>query len=400
MKNKKWQQIVFYVLAFFLFVFPLHRVSSTIPSIAFILFSLFSVFTTKQNIINTIKKHPIVAVSILYFLICILGVFYTTDLSEFIAKAKLKIYFLLIPLLLFSQLEYLKTREKELSIIALLGGIFAALFLIVVAVFRYKTIGSNAFFYGYLVEIIHVNPILYSILFNIYILIAYFKIEDVKVKFIIISFLSVFILMLLSKAGVIILFLILLYIIIKNFALNYKTLAVFIVFISILSSLFYLSKDNDTLITRFNFTKFYLTHRHSENANEQFPRVIMFNSGIKIIKENFLFGVGITNTRKALKKEFENKGFKQGIIQNYDAHNQFLETGIASGVIGLLCIFSLFLFLFRNALKLQNKPLLLFLLLYVFVSLIQNTFESQMGVFIFFLFSFLFYIMKTDRVEV
>lgn len=400
MKNKNGQNLVFYALAFFLLVFPLHRVSSTVPSVLVMLFSFISIWKLRINIFNVIRKYPFILFSIIYFIVCVFSFFQAADFAEFMTKAKLKIFFLLFPIALFAHFQFLQTKENILSKISILGGVLSILFFMVVALFKYPSMGSNAFFYGELVSISAISPILYSMLFNIYILIVYYKVKHRVLRLSLMLFFSLFIVMLLSKIGLIFLVLLWVYFGIINFSFSRKTLYFTIFFSCFVISMFFLFKQNEMVNRRFNVTKYYFQHSFSSSVNEQFPRAIIFSSAISIIKQNPLLGVGMTNSRKELKKEFIARDFKTGIIKNYDAHNQFLETTIASGLLGMLSILFIYLFLIKDAIKRKSKQLLVFALIILLVSLVENLFEAQMGVFIFFLFSFLFYIMKTDRVEV
>ena len=159
---------------------------------------------------------------------------------------------------------------------------------------------------------------------------------------------------------------------------------ILLLFISILMFVFLLvSPFKHLAFERMSSTQFYLENNSSTNLNERFPRLIVWENTIEIIKENELFGVGIANTNEVLKTRYEQIGFGKGLKGNFNAHNQFLEVLLASGWIGLASLWSIFMFLIYKAIIYKSHYMLHFLAIIIFYMSIESYFESQMGLFAF-----------------
>lgn len=71
-------------------------------------------------------------------------------------------------------------------------------------------------------------------------------------------------------------------------------------------------------------------------------RFAEWKGAFQVIGEHTWFGTGVGDNRQSLIDAYDELGFHVGVDRRYNAHNQFLETWIAAGLIGLLLLFSLF----------------------------------------------------------
>ena len=388
-KQTIWVKIVYFIIIFQLFSFPFHRVSSTIPSMLFILFSIIYLYKNNIAIFSVFKESLFLQLTTVYFLISLFGFFQEDQLSEFVNKGKLKIFFAIIPLMLFSVKDII--RHYYISIIKtiILSGIFSILFFIIIAVFRYSEFGTSAFLYLELVSISYINPIILSIVYNAIILFIYYTpiVKKQKNKHLLIILFGIFIIMLLSKAGIIIFLFSYLFILYDSFKSN-KIVFIGVLAVFLLSIFFFLkTQDGKIISTRINVFNYYLKNWNSTNYDKKFPRLAILQSSETIIKNNLLIGVGVSNTNDVLYKEFKRVGFNKGIKHNYNTHNQFLETLLASGLFGLLSLFAMFFYLLKQGFQQKNKLLIHFTLVIIAACLIESFFESQMSVFLFLLYS-------------
>lgn len=65
-------------------------------------------------------------------------------------------------------------------------------------------------------------------------------------------------------------------------------------------------------------------------------RKLIWNAANKIIKENYLAGVGTGDVQDALQRKYKKIGFDFGYESRLNAHNQYLETWIGIGIVGFL----------------------------------------------------------------
>ena len=142
----------------------------------------------------------------------------------------------------------------------------------------------------------------------------------------------------------------------------------------------------NSVIERIDKTIFALNHiklQDNNSVESNQARLIMWNTSIKVIKDNFFYGTGTGDYNDELIKR--NKKYKnQGVVKSeLNSHNQFLNTFVQLGLFGFLTLCAVFYLYFRIALK--NRDLLIvsigvaFLLNFLFESVI----ETQSGIILF-----------------
>jgi O-antigen ligase len=132
-----------------------------------------------------------------------------------------------------------------------------------------------------------------------------------------------------------------------------------------------------------------LSNKQIGYERKQDQRFLIWESALKIAKENLVFGQGIGDAREELSREYARRGELAMAKERLNAHNQFLEVLLESGIVGLLLFLSIFSYLVYRALSQKN----ILLGLYIIMIAIFFTFESMLnrlaGVTFFALFSFL-----------
>jgi O-antigen ligase len=118
----------------------------------------------------------------------------------------------------------------------------------------------------------------------------------------------------------------------------------------------------------------------AEEFNSATYRLAEWAGAFHVIKQNPIIGTGVGDNRTALQRAYQEIGFNVGIERNYNAHNQYLETTIASGIIGLL----LFLMLLIGYAQLANKNkdwlMILAMLFFALCMLTESMFERAWAV--------------------
>lgn len=71
-------------------------------------------------------------------------------------------------------------------------------------------------------------------------------------------------------------------------------------------------------------------------------RVLMWESSLDLIKENFFWGVGTGDIKDELKKKNLEKNYIGLAEKNLNSHNQFLNTHLALGIFGSISLFLMF----------------------------------------------------------
>lgn len=135
-------------------------------------------------------------------------------------------------------------------------------------------------------------------------------------------------------------------------------------------------------------------HTYSKNTN---PRVYIWPDAVETIKENMIFGYGLGDAQNALNKrtdkieiEFWLNGANTKLRdKNINAHSQFLEILLQTGVIGLLFFFASIFF----GLKKPSQIFIIFSICVFLSMLTESVLERQFGL-VFFAFFYPFLLQK------
>ena len=140
--------------------------------------------------------------------------------------------------------------------------------------------------------------------------------------------------------------------------------------------------------------KYYLPETSKTSFVEKFMldnRIPIWNSALSVIKHNFVFGVGVGDASNELKKEYKNEGYTDMYYESLNAHNQYLEVLLGTGLIGFLIFISVLLFMIYMAILRRNVFYGLFILIILMVFLFESILNRIAGVTFFSLFSFLLF---------
>ncbi len=111
-------------------------------------------------------------------------------------------------------------------------------------------------------------------------------------------------------------------------------------------------------------------------------RLAIWECSLDILKEHWLTGVGIGNSQDELQKAYEKRKFYFASRYNkYNAHNQYIQQAIASGVLGLVVFLAcIFIPLFRFIRQKDKLFYTLFLLCFAFICITESVLEISKGV--------------------
>jgi O-antigen ligase len=129
-----------------------------------------------------------------------------------------------------------------------------------------------------------------------------------------------------------------------------------------------------------------------ENSNygSYFARWKIWEPGIEAIKEHPWIGVGTGDHQSELDKKFIEYNYFEG-VGLFNMHNQYLQTLLTHGVVGLLILLSILFRQFRKAVLNRDSLYLSFLTLFSLGCLTESMLNRNKGFIFFVLFSFIFY---------
>jgi len=116
-------------------------------------------------------------------------------------------------------------------------------------------------------------------------------------------------------------------------------------------------------------------------------RYYVWTAALEVIKQSPVFGVGIGNESPILVSQYEKDGYTGAAKEKLNTHDQYIQTTVSTGIIGLLLLIAGFLFPFVKAVKERRFIYGTFLVIVAANFLVEAMFELQSGTIFFGLFN-------------
>jgi O-antigen ligase len=330
----------YYTLLILAFVIPLHKEFAA-PFIALFFITSLINCKPKAELLTSAK----ILLPIVLLIISLISLLYSTDISSGFSKIETKLSWLIFPIsFFFSNLNFKKITPKIL-VSFIEGCIVAAIISVINAtIFLYYSGSAEYFFYGNFGVFHHTSytGMYYSFAL---IIIYYFALKPSKkfhlsrtLNFLLIVFFSVCIALLVSRTAIFTL------LIIHVFALSFwifhhkKLLLGSMAVLSILITFFALLYASPTFNSRVKGA--FDVDKSNQNSSTN-TRFNLWKLNLEIAFEHPIIGVGEGDVQEIQEiKYFESNNSE---LKNHflNAHNQFIQTWIATGLIGLICLLSI-----------------------------------------------------------
>lgn len=208
-------------------------------------------------------------------------------------------------------------------------------------------------------------------------------------SFSLIIFFIIYLHILVSKTALISLYLFLLYQVILLFKNNKKLGLLVLCVIALTPVLMY--NFSTTFKHKISYIQYTLVELRNKNLQMNISdegRIISYQTAWKCIKENFLFGVGLGDTQKAMSQKYDEEKIVSD--KNLMPHNQFLYIFLSGGLIAFLYFL---LMVYKTYHLFNHKRILLtsFLIVMIMPLLVEAFFATQYGIGIYLIFLLMFY---------
>lgn len=330
-----------------------------------------------------------------FFLIHALGYFFSVNKDGALNAIEIKLSFLAFPILIGAS-NYNELQIKKIVISFVSGCVMVSVIDIFRAFYLYLFQDFNAFFYTEFSYFMHPSYFaMYLIFAQLIILMFYPKWLshlsnlNVKIGFMTIIFLTT-IFLCSSKMGLITAFLLLpltFGIILYNNGYK-KTIAGLLLALMIGIAMAYklFPTPFERIKQAFKVTSSSETIDKTD-AESTAVRILIWKESVKLIENNLVFGTTAGDANDKLVEAYEREGLAGALRKKLNAHNQYLQTFIGTGIIGfvllLIMTFGTLIFGFIK----RNYLLSLFSILVIFNFLVESMLQAQAG-FIFFAFFF------------
>lgn len=118
----------------------------------------------------------------------------------------------------------------------------------------------------------------------------------------------------------------------------------------------------------------------ADQENSLTKRVELFKCMQPALSSVPVMGHGIGDVRELLQDSYIDSGCVQFAERRYNAHNQFLETYLGGGIVGLLTLISVFIVVFVTAFRARNYLILAWGLIILSVMLTENVLFRYNGI--------------------
>lgn len=384
LSKKQHEAVHLYLLMLFSFLLPIH------PRLAvlFIIFLginwLFS-GTLFSNFKQLLQPIPILFIS--FYLLHLFGLSYTENMAEGLQKIETKLPLLIFPLILFS--FPINDEKDHFNILKsfVIGSIVASFYSVGMAIKTYFHTEENWMYYKKLGSFLGFHPTYFSmyIAFALFI-VLFFLIKNnqtIASKYklggaLLLGWFFLFILLLSSRMTILVTALILgLAFLIWMYSQNKLWKAMGIAALAIVLLGFSL-KNLPGLKTRTNVTIDRI-EKQRKNQGVSDPRVNLWSAALSVIQNNFILGTGTGDGQDELVKIYRERNYERELRDNFNPHNQYLQTSVTLGIIGGLLLFAYLFVPFWLAFRQQEYLYLFFLSLIILSFLTESVLQTQRG---------------------
>ena len=331
-----------------------------------------------------------------FFVFTVVSAFFSNTISERGIAIEVKLSFVLFPFL-FGGFSYPLDVLKRSAMAFVSGSFFAMIFLLARATYYTLQGESGYFYYTQFAGLMHASYFAMYLLFAISIIMLYYPVwfnkepQVLKLSYFYLLLFVLGIILCASKLGLICFFLIFPFLVayrLKDKFSIKKTLLIlagFMVFAGVI--LLNLPATKERI---YNLTHVSSATIDKATTESTAVRVLIWQQCVALIKEKPVLGHGVADANEALYKSYADQGLTGAFTHKFNAHNQYFQTTIGMGVLGLIPLLC-FTF-FAMIVALIQKHWLLFILCTLFTLnfLVESMLQTAAGViFVGYMYNFL-----------
>lgn len=334
----------------------------------------------------------------LYFFAHLVSLIHSNDTATALKDLESKLSLLLIPWVIltcniinkYTLLELLKTFVYGVVGASVISFIYAGLMYL-------RTENIYSFYYAHLSYYHHVGYFALYVNFAISILIVFIIHHRNKIRildYVLLAFLIITVYQLSSRMGIIVMsFLIAFGAIYLAFPkIRYKNPALAFGLVILISGIFiYVST---TQVDRFKSVKTELTETKTQSSSGS--RLLLWQYSLDLVKEKPFLGYGTGDIKKVLMEKWESEEFYYALKKELNPHNQFLQTTLSTGILGLLCLLGAFFVPLKFRKRHTNILYVLFIMNILMNAMTESILERQDGIIFYALFNVFLYFTYAD----
>jgi len=336
---------------------------------------------------KTMQKDSVALFQVLFFLFTAISVLWSSNMSDFGTELQSKLPFLMVPLILNQSNKGLFGWSTFfLKTIYLLGIIISFCCLIQAAFFSPSGFQWDNFIYEKLAMLSGLQPIYLSLFLILSSLSWYqlFLLGDLKksrIHFVSPVFLYLMVVLLSSRTELMVYVGGFLLILLRHFRGRKIIIISSVLLFSLLTVVVILcSKTNASRFAEMVDIK---SDYKSNKWGGRSLRIEKWRNTLECYMNFPILGTGAGDCGDELRKTYQKNNFEIALKANYNPHNQFLQTLLTLGPIGLFFLLGIFGSILRRADRNQDFPLFLLVIVFAFSMITESMLERQSGIFLF-----------------
>lgn len=386
------------MLVTFSFFLPTLVVTPILLVITLVIF----IFRSKSSKLNYRKIDSYYKLFFLYFLTIVISLIFSNDFKNGLEELFNYISFIFVPIVFIYirheriDFNFLTKRYVNFLLIVFLLLLIVAIYRNIIDGYSFEYVLKRVFGieltknkydyfnYWYFVydkfcEPLKIQPIYLGLFTNIGLAFLYLNYSISKSKYLFIKIILLFILLALiaSRSQLVIGILnFLLFLFIYAKPINYKTKIISV--IATLSIVGLVSFSNPIIKMRIVEALTYKEAFYEDSFGGTSIRIRKWHNAITLIEESPVFGYGIGDYKEELLNQYKIDKFYLGYYKKFNSHNQYLDTGIAIGLFGVLILTLIFFYSYFYS---KNNIFLFFIANIYFISFFtESMFSRQWGV--------------------
>ncbi len=332
------------------------------------------------------------AVLVDFYLLHVIGMFYSSNLEYGFFDLEIKMSLFIIPLLIFVRAKFYSDKLLLFFKALIIGLLISFILNLLMAYLAFSEDGNRLhFYYSRLSSEVHPSYMALYVSLALIAIIHYWKkvqiVSNLQISFLLKFLISVVLLsylfLLSSKAGIIAFSIATTAYVALHLVKRLKPIAVLFISIFMLTIPVLIVSLVPNISVRFKdvaevFKK--LENLNVDSESGSVVRLAIIKADWQLSVDNLPWGVGTGDVKETIVEYHQSNGSVYITERYLNAHNQFAQSTIALGILGLLLLLLFFVFGFVHAFR-QNKVVLSIFLLLLFIHfLFESMFETQAGV--------------------
>lgn len=370
-------------------VLPFFKILSTICIVLLFVNSFFMIKKGNDGI--KITNRYFLSIALLY-IVYVIGIFNSENISAANFDVQLKLSLIVLPIAFLLSPKLSASELNKIFYCFTAGCFISSVVCLGIAAKRYANEGSVVFFYNSLSFFLHpsyfamyITLMVSFLLYEILIKHATPRLSWIRLA-LIIYFLG-FLFLLSSKAGLITMSLILFSTLIISYMRSGNKLLLGIMIGAIAGLLIFIFFLPGNMNRYLSFAKIISHDKVTEDTGESTSeRFYVWKNGWQLIKEQPILGYGTGDVKDVLVNQYVKTGFEFGVKRRLNAHNQFMQTILAVGAMGITLLLFCFIFPIRLFKNTGSFIGFVFLIIVAINFMVESMLETQAGVVFFALF--------------